>query len=240
VAPSTESGRSSDLGRIVDVAAAAIGSAIIAVALAMIWAARLSVPRELYVSELGALGEPTAASFQVALVLVAVGGALVAWSARRIRSAPRLLAAWTPSVSLWVACAFFLAASQVTCTSGCPLPVGDTFTWRDFTHTTLAVIAFAAACWAMLQTAFAKHHRLMNLLSLTAGLAVIVLASVGGILSLLAVGTVFGSKLELAATTVALSWLLLFGTVVALEAAGVRINRRMPVQASLTRPVDPA
>lgn len=226
--------------RVIDVAAAATGAVLVAIALAMIWAARVSVPRELYVSELGALGEPTAASFQVALVLVAVGGALVAWSARRVRSAPRLLAAWTPSVSLWIACAFFLAASQVTCTSGCPLPVGDTFTWRDFAHTTLAVVAFAAACWAMLQTAFARHHRVMNVLSLTAGLAVTVLASVGGILSLLEIGTVFGSKLELVATTVALSWLLLFGTVVALEAAGVRINRRMPGPLPLETPADPA
>ena len=41
-------------------AAAIAGCFAVTIALAIIWMARLSVPRELYVSELGAEGEPTA------------------------------------------------------------------------------------------------------------------------------------------------------------------------------------
>ncbi len=37
-----------------------VGCLLVAAALAIIWAARLTVTRDLYVSELGAEGEPTA------------------------------------------------------------------------------------------------------------------------------------------------------------------------------------
>ena len=48
-----------------------------------------------------------------------------------------------------------LGASQVTRTAYCPLPVGPRFTWQDLVHTVVAVLAFSAACWAMLQTSVA-------------------------------------------------------------------------------------
>ena len=89
-------------------------------ALVIIWAARLTVPRDLYVSELGAEGEPTAKWFQLALVLIVVGGVAIGWVGRDIRSRPRILNLWRPSLSLFVACGFFLIASQVTCTAGLP------------------------------------------------------------------------------------------------------------------------
>lgn len=198
-----------------DLAAAICGSALVLFALAIIWGARLSIPRELYVSELGAQGMPTAEWFRAALLLIVVGGSLVAWSGRRIRSGARFLSAWTPAVSLWVGCSLFLFASQVTCTSGCPLPYGDTFTWQDFSHTLAAVLAFAAACWAMLQSAFARGHRVLAVLSATTGILVAVIAATGGLFSLFRFQQEFGSRLEFVATTLAIAWLVLFGVTLA-------------------------
>ena len=120
---------------------AAIGILAVLAALLIIWAARLTVTRDLYVSELGAAGEPTARWFQVALVLIVIGGVAIGWVGRGIRSRPRILNLWSPSMTLFVSCGFFLIASQVTCTAGCPVPYGPRFTWPDFIHTTSAVIA---------------------------------------------------------------------------------------------------
>ncbi|WKK70681.1 hypothetical protein Q0F99_12795 [Rathayibacter oskolensis] len=52
----------------------------------------------------------------------------------------------------------FALASQVTCTAGCPLPVGPTFSWQDLIHTSAAVLGFAAACMAMLRLATARER----------------------------------------------------------------------------------
>jgi hypothetical protein len=199
--------------------AAVVGSALVIVALALIWGARVTIPRELYVSELGAEGMPTAVVFEIALLLIVFGGSSVAWAGRRVRSSVRLLGAWTPAVSLWVGCAFFLFASQVTCTSGCPLPYGPSFTWQDFSHTLAAVIAFAAACWAMLQTSFAREHRVLAGVSLATGILVAVIAATGGLFSLFRFQVELGSRLEFIATTIAIAWLVVFGVILAARAA---------------------
>ena len=200
-------------------AAAAIGCVLVVAALSIIWGARLTVPRELYVSELGAEGEPTAKWFEAALLFIVFGGSSIAWAGRNVRSSVRILAAWTPAVSLWIACGFFLVASQVTCTSGCPLPYGDSFTWQDFSHTSTAVLAFAAACWAMLQTSFADGHRALALLSRASGALVAIIAGTGGLFSLFRFQVVLGSRLEFIATTLAIGWLVVFGAVLALRSA---------------------
>ena len=203
-------------------ALALVGCALVAAALAIIWGARLTVPRVMYVSELGATGEPTAEWLRTALLLVVAGGSLIAWAGRRIRSIVPLLRAWTPAVSLWTGCAFFLVASQVTCTARCPLPYGPSFTWQDFTHTSVAVLAFSAACWGMLQCSFAVGHRALRRFSLASGIAVSVVAGTGGILSLARFGTDVGSVLELVATTIALSWLGALGLVLAARASAAQ------------------
>ena len=182
-------------------------------ALVIIWAARLTVTRDLYVSELGAQGEPTARWFQLALVLIVVGGVAIGWAGRDIRSRPRILNLWRPSLSLFVACGFFLVASQITCTAGCPVPYGPLFTWPDFIHTTSAVIAFAAACFTIFQCAFAVGHRALRVFSLIASISVAVIAGAGGLMSLLDWNANFGSRLELVATTIGLAWILVFGLV---------------------------
>ena len=203
----------------IDFAAAVTGCVLVVVALVIIWMARMSVDRELYVSELGAVGMPTSKWFQVALVLIVIGGSAIAWAGRHVRSSVRVLRAWSPAVSLWVACAFFLVASQVTCTAGCPLPYGDTFNMQDFLHTLSAVIAFAAACWAMLQTSFVREHVLLARLSLATAILVAVIAGTGGLLSLFRFQQVLGSRMEFVATTIAIAWLVVFGIVIAVRLA---------------------
>ena len=203
--------------RVVELAGTFLGSVFVLAALVIIWVARLEQDRDLYVSELGAAGQPTAHWFEGALLLIVAGGSLIAYAARGIRSRVPLLSVWAPAVSLWVGCGFFLIASQVTCTSGCPLPVGANFTWQDLIHTVVAVLAFAAACFGMLQVSFAVGYRSLARLSLGAGVAVALIAGAGGILSLARFQADFGSRLELAATTIALGWLLTLGVMMTLR-----------------------
>jgi hypothetical protein len=205
--------------RNVDLVAAVGGCILVVIALVIIWVARMTVPRDLYVSELGAQGEPTARWFQAALLLIVAGGAAIAWAGRWVRSRVRVLSAWSPAVSLWVACALFLFASQVTCTEGCPLPYGATFNLQDFLHTLAAVLAFAGACWAMLQSSFARDNRLLSVFSGVTGILVAVIAGAGGLLSLFRFQAQFGSRLEFVATTLAIAWLVVFGAVLAVRLA---------------------
>jgi len=197
--------------RVVELAAAIVGSVLVLAALVIIWAARSTIARDVYVSEMGAPGQPTARWFQLSLVFIAAGGALVAYAGRDIRSRLRVLRAWAPSVSIWIGCALFLLTSQVTCTAGCPIPVGIAFTWQDFVHTTAAVLAFAAACWGMLQTSFSVGRRALSAFSLIAAISVALIAGAGGLFSLFSFQANLGSRLELIATTIALAWLLVLG-----------------------------
>ncbi|MGL4339107.1 MAG: DUF998 domain-containing protein [Rhodoglobus sp.] len=202
-----------------ELAASIVGCLMVVVALAVIWAARLTVDRELYVSELGAEGMPTADWFERSLLLIVAGGSSIAWAGRHVRSGARVLRAFTPAISLWTACGFFLLASQVTCTPGCPIPYGDTFVLQDFIHTLAAVLAFAATCWAMLQTASVRHSRLLARSSLAIGTIVAVVAATGGLMSLFRFYAVIGSRFEFIATSLAIAWLVLFGVMVAVNRA---------------------
>jgi hypothetical protein len=199
-----------------DVVTALLGSALIAIALVLIWAARFAYGQpDVYVSELGAPGTPTTYEFEVALLLVVAGGALVAFAGKDVRSRVRVLAFWAPAVSIWIACGFFLVASQVTCKLGCPLPTVTPFDWQDFTHICCAVVAFAAACLAMLQTSFAVGHRGLARFSLTIAIAVAVISGIGGILSLAQFETTIGGYAEFTATTLAIGWVIVYGIVIA-------------------------
>ncbi|HEY4152061.1 MAG TPA: DUF998 domain-containing protein, partial [Pseudolysinimonas sp.] len=197
---------------------ALVGTLCMAAALVLLWLVRLSLPYDLYVSELGAPGMPTARVFQIVLLLIVVGGALIAWAGRGIRSRARILRWWTPSISLAAASAFFLVDSQVTCTYGCPLPVGATFTLQDFVHTLAAVLAFAAASWAIMQCAFAVGHPVLARFSLVAALAVAAISTAGGLMSLFQFQAVLGSRFELLATTIGLAWVVVFGASLAVRA----------------------
>jgi hypothetical protein len=208
-----------------DVAASLLGAALVAAALALILIARVRYGGgSVYVSELGATGAPTARMFEVALLLIVAGGSLVAFAGKDIRSRLRTLALWTPAVSIWVASGFFLVASQVTCKLGCPLPTLSPFDAQDFTHITCAVIAFLAACWAMLQSAFAHDHKMLSRFSLAMAIAVGVISGLGGILSLAQFATNIGANAELTATILAVAWVIVYGIVIA--AGRLRGQRR--------------
>jgi hypothetical protein len=213
----------------VDVATSLLGAALVATALVLIWVARFQFGHsDVYVSELGATGASTARMFEVALLLIVAGGSLVAFAGKDIRSRLRVLALWTPAVSIWISCGFFLVASQVTCRYGCPLPTLSPFDAQDFTHISCAVLAFLLACWAMLQTSFAHDHRVLRGFSLTMAIAVGIISGIGGILSLARVVTVLGGAAEFAATTLAIAWVVVYGIVIA---AG-RIRAQRPRGAS--------
>lgn len=221
----TENTASHPAGTTLRVIASIGGSVLVAIALTIIWVARLGIDRVLYVSGLGADGEPTAGWFELALLLLVAGGFAVAWAARGLRSTVPWLSVWTPSFSVAMASALFLVASQVTCTTGCPLPVGLAFTWQDLVHTTVAVLAFALAAFAMLQVSFVEGRRTLRILSLGAGISTAVIAAAGGILSLLQFRTDIGSIFELVATTIGMGWLAILGMDTAVAQRRRRVRR---------------
>jgi hypothetical protein len=201
-----------------DIAAAVTGAVLIAAALVIIWVSRAQFGgSDVYVSELGGTGAPTAHAFEVALLLVVAGGALVAFAGKDVRSRAWIVAFWAPAVSIWIACGFFLVASQVTCQAGCPLPTLSPFDWQDLTHISCAVLAFVAACLAMLQTAFAVDHRYLARFSLAIAIAVAVISGLGGILSLARFDTELGGYSEFTATTLAIAWVIVFGIAIAID-----------------------
>ena len=202
--------------------------------LVLIWVARLSADRYLYVSELGAETEPTAAVFRVALTLVAASAAVVALCAPRLTPRIRMLATVSPALVLGVAAVAFGVASQVPCTTYCPLPVGDAFTWQDLVHTVSAVIGFAGASLAMLQLASDPRHRGLARFSLFSAIAVAVIAGVGGLLSLLQFGTQVGGILELIATSIALGWLVGLALFLAAELRRAASTRAADTRAGMT------
>jgi hypothetical protein len=171
----------------------------------------------------------SAAWFQWALVLVALGGLLIAVATAGIRVDAPILRWWRPAISLALASSFFLLASQVTCTPGCPLPYGATFTWQDLVHTSAAVLAFAFACCAMLQLAAMADSRRLARLSLACCLAVAAIAAAGGLMSVFGLEPGLGSRFELAATTIAIGWLVSVGVAIAEPPAPQRGSRRRTV-----------
>jgi hypothetical protein len=207
---------------------AALGVLIMLAALVALWSAKLQLGGNVYVSELGAPGMPTAGVFEIVLLLIAAGGVLIAVAGRDIRSRARVFRWWRPSLSLALASAFFLVDSQVSCTPGCPIPVGATFTTQDFVHTFSAVLAFAFASWAIMQSAFAAGHPVLARISVVAAIAVAAASTTGGLLSLLHFQTILGSRFEWAATTIGLAWVVVFG-------AGLAFGRRHPARTAAQR-----
>jgi len=206
---------------VIDRILAALGVALILAALAVIWIARSTVTFATYVSGLGAEGMATAPWFMAALLCIVVGGALIGWAARDVRARVAILRWGTPAVSIWTASCFFLFASQLTCTMGCPLPIQPTFfSLQDLAHITAAVVAFGMACWAMLQSAFALDHPVLARASLGASISVAVIAAAGGLMSVAGFRRDIGAWLEFVATTIGLAWIAFLGlTMIAIDAS---------------------
>ncbi len=189
----------------------AIGTICVLGGLTVIWAARLTVPYPVYVSELGARGAPTAGPFAVALLLIAAGGFAIALASGHVRSSVPVLGRWAPALTLGFAALCFVLASQVTCTAYCPVPLVDPkSTIQDLVHTVSAVLGFAAACVAMLQVGFSRGlPRLSRLSRLSCG-AVAVITIIGGLLAIVRVRADVGAWLELIGTTVAVAWIAVY------------------------------
>ena len=193
-----------------------IGTLCVLGGLTVIWAARLTVPYPVYVSELGAQGAPTAGPFAVALLLIAAGGFAIAVASGHIRSSARVLDRWTPAATLGFAAICFVLASQVTCTAYCPVPLVDPkSTVQDLIHTVSAVIGFGAACFAMLQVGFSHRLPRLSRLSRISCAAVAAITIVGGLLAIVRVGADVGAWLELIGTTVAVAWIAVYAVALA-------------------------
>ncbi|WP_223694174.1 DUF998 domain-containing protein [Leifsonia poae] len=204
----------------------AIGTVAVLGGLTIIWAARLTVPYPVYVSELGARGAPTATPFAVALLCIAAGGLAIALASGHIRSAAPVLGRWAPALTLGFAGLCFVLASQVTCTAYCPVPIIDPrSTAQDLVHTVSAVLGFAAACYAMLQVAFAAALPRVARFSLVCCFAVAAITIAGGLLALVHVATDVGAWLELSGTTVAIAWLAVYGLTLVRIPPGVGPSR---------------
>lgn len=70
----------------------------------------------------------------------------------------------------------------------------------------------------MIQTSFAREHRVLARMSIVTAIAVAVIAGTGGLFSLFRFQVVLGSRLEFVATTIAIAWLMMLGTVIAVRA----------------------
>lgn len=189
----------------------ATGTLCVLGGLATIWAARLTVPYPVYVSELGARGAATAGAFAVALLLIAAGGLAIALASGHIRSSAPMLNRWAPAVTLGFAAVCFVLASQVTCTAYCPVPLVDPRSRpQDLIHTVSAVLGFAAACFAMLQVGFSRSLPRISWLSRVSCATVAVITIIGGLLAIVHVGADVGAWFELVGTTVAVGWIAVY------------------------------
>lgn len=168
---------------------------------------RARYERYLYISELGAVYMRSEEWFRWGFVLVVVGIALVACVLRDVRSRGRILDRWRPSVSLLVSAGWFLVASQVNCTDGCPAPFTPASTPRDTVHIAAAVLGFAVGAWGMVQLATATD-RWMRRISAVGGVLVAAFAATGGLISLARGNTDVGSTLEYVAAAIGVAWLV--------------------------------
>ncbi|MEO8908267.1 MAG: DUF998 domain-containing protein [Microbacteriaceae bacterium] len=178
----------------------------------VIWVARASIHRPIYVSELGAQRMPTATAFAVALLLIAAGGAVIAVTGRHPRVGRRMVVAWPIGATIAVSSLCFVVAAQVTCTETCPVPfVNPAAAPQDFIHISAAVLGFAAGCVAMVQVAVTHGNPILARVSLAAGLLVGAITIVGGLLAILHRDVDVGASLEFSATTLAVTWLAGYG-----------------------------
>lgn len=182
-----------------------VGAAVVVLALGMMWSARIIFDGNTYVSGLGAHSEITAIAFNISLALVALGGALCAAGLWGLSSSRGVLGAWAVSTSLLGASSMFAVGAGVPCSTGCPIPLTPGAGVQDLIHTSAAVIGFALAGIAILQTL--RIDRAYAVLALPSIMLVIVASAAGGLLSLAGVATALGGWLELIATTAALLWL---------------------------------
>ena len=181
------------------------GACLVLLALGMMWSARITFAGNTYVSGLGAQGEITASAFNMSLGMVAVGGALSAVGLWGLTSWRGKLGVLPVGATLLATSSMFALAASVPCSTGCPLPLSPGAGIQDLIHTSAAVIGFALAGVAILQTL--GIGRRYTLIAAPSIVLVIAAASAGGLLSLAGTATALGGWLELIAASAALFWL---------------------------------
>lgn len=185
-----------------------VAVALLIAGLAIVWACRVALGRDVYVSELGATGMPTAGPYSVALLLFAGSGLVVAAFSTGIRARHPLLARAGLSSTLAVSAVSFAVASQVTCTSGCPVPFVDPAAApQDLTHTIAATIGFGGAAIAMMQVASARPASGIGVLSRLAAWIVGSIVALGALLAVLGTAVYLGAWFEFIGMSVAVVWL---------------------------------
>lgn len=190
-----------------------VGAALLAAGVTIIWLSRLASHTDVYLSEMGASDAPAPLLFNSALLMIALGGALVALGRVGIWSRVRWLAAWSISATLLFACFSIAIASRVTCSPGCPVPFTSGSSAADFVHTLFATLGFAAVGFAIIQAAYARALRPLFAVSIASGVLIILASGLGGLLSIFRFHADLGGWLELAAATVALLWVIVFALV---------------------------
>ncbi|MCW2289030.1 hypothetical protein EDF60_0033 [Leucobacter luti] len=181
------------------------GACLVLLALGMMWSARITFAGDTYVSGLGAHGEITASAFNTSLGMVAAGGALSAVGLWGLTSWRGRLGGLPLGATLLITSAMFAVAASVPCSTGCPLPLSQGAEIQDLIHTSAAVLGFALAGIAILQTL--GIGRRYTLIAAPSIVLVILTSATGGLLSLAGSTTALGGWLELIAASAALFWL---------------------------------
>ncbi len=147
--------------------------------------ARVTVPRDLYVSELGAEGMPTAEWFRIALLLIVVGGTLIAWAGRGGCTASRPCCALGPQP---YRCGSDAPSScsrrRLTCTAWPRSHTARASTCRTSCTRWLRSSRSGSRAGRCCRASFAREHKVLARLSLIASISVAVIAGSGGLLAL--------------------------------------------------------
>jgi hypothetical protein len=149
------------------------------------------------VSQLGAVGEPHAGAYQVAIFAIVAAVGLLAVALRPVSLPAALLLTGTS--------AFGGVSATVACTPGCPLPPDPTATAADVVHVAASIAAFVAVAAAMVLLARRAPQPLARACRYSVMLIVLLGTPVGIALLLTGEGIVNG-VLERAMMAVALAW----------------------------------
>lgn len=155
-----------------------------------------------YLSQLGATGQPGAATYRLAVLCVAAAAALAAL-AWRLR-APQVSAAGF----LILGAAMFVASAAVPCAAGCPIPIRDGLsTLPNFVHFAVSGAAFAFAVGAMVGVGAADVDPTLRRASAAAARAAMVLYGVLAALMLVFGHGLVNGLVERCLAVLCLAWL---------------------------------
>jgi hypothetical protein len=179
---------------------AAVAGALATLALLVVAAGTPGLRIRGSVSQLGAVGEPLADTYRVAIYAIAVAVGLLAFAV-----APVSLPA---GFALATVAGLGALSAAVRCTPGCPLPPEPTASAADVVHVAASVAAFVGLAVAMLLLALSGRDRLANVCR-TCVVLMIALGTPVGVALLVTGEGLLNGVFERAMMAVALAWLVL-------------------------------